>query len=543
MTSLPDRLARLEPDIQRLMDIGGTPGVSLGVMTYGHLLYYKGFGKSDVEKGLPMTENTILPVGAMTKAVTAAAMGILVEEKKATWDTLVKDVIPDFDINDQTLKNDLTITDLLSQRSGMSWSDNLLLGTENNVLISHKNLMKHISRQTRLLPFRGQYSPNTLGYEVIGKVIEILSGQSFFDFVQNRIFNPLGMDRTFLRTPPSTIEDVGTTYNTLDDGTTVPITAVKMGDDWVGAPHGGMRSSVTDLMKLYSEFMVCYKNQLETGERSSPHSPLKQVPELMSTRVPIDQPSMRETSYGRGWARVQLPGRMGHLGINADLMVEGMPVVCRGAPSQLAVFHQGSFPGAMSVVILLPGMDVIIVVSTNALALNDVADWIGQLVLEEVVMTFDNLRTDFIELAEISKSENLKWYPELIDNLSREQNKRTSPRPLEQYAGTYWDQLRTFKIEVVLEDGQLYWLFQGLDSEKFALKHYENDCFTWLAPRNELLKRGRWVGWDQGLEFWQVSFQTGQNGKVDTLLWSHDNGVPALEYKKAWELRGGYYSY
>lgn len=107
------------------MGIGGTPGLSLGVMHKGSQIYYVSYGFRDSEKRLPVTDETVLPVCSMTKAVTAATIGILVEEKKANWETLVKDVPPAFKINDATLQNCTTITDLLCHRTGTSWGDNL----------------------------------------------------------------------------------------------------------------------------------------------------------------------------------------------------------------------------------------------------------------------------------------------------------------------------------------------------------------------------------------------------------------------------------
>ncbi|KAF2804960.1 beta-lactamase/transpeptidase-like protein [Mytilinidion resinicola] len=400
MANLSTRLDALRATIEKLMSIGGTPGLSLGVMHQGRQVYYAAYGHSDVEKGLPITDETVLPVCSMTEAVTSAALGILMEENKANWDTLIKDALPSFNINDDILQNNLTITDLLCHRSGKSWGDNLFVGTENNILISEKDSMKYINSQTRLLHFCGQLSYNNMGFELAGKVIEALSGQSYFDFLQTRIFDPLGMDRTFLQTPPSSLEDIGTTYNALDDGCSVRIPAVKAGDDWFGTPSAGMRSCV------------------------------------------------------------------------------------------------------------------------------------GQLVLEEFIQAPDVERNDYLKAAESSRAENLKWYPSLMHELAQERKYDTSAKPLEEYVCTYWDAIHVFKIDVVLKEGQLYWLLQGLESEKFLLNNYEDDLFTWLLPRNELSKRGRWVGGDEGPDFWKAVFKTGDGGKIDKLSWSHDNGIAAVEYKK-----------
>jgi len=95
--------------------------------------------------------------------------------------------------------------------------------------------------------------------------------------------------------------------------------------------------------------------------------------------------------------------------------------------------------------------------------------------------------------------------------------------------GTYWNSNRVFKAVVTLKKGRLFWALQGLKSEKYELMHYERDTFTWLLPRNELSKRGRWVGIDQGAEFWKVNFKPGVDGQVKKLRWAHDIGVVPIE--------------
>src|SRR3569833_2572680 len=329
-------------------------------------------GPRDSEESLPVTEETIFPICSLTKALTAAAMGILVEEKKVTWNTLVKDVLPSFHPRDGILHDCLTISDILSHRSGMSWTDNLVIGTENNILIASNDGLKFVNKQTRLLPFRAGFSYNNLQYDLAGYVIEELSGQSWFDFVQSRILDPLGLDRTFLKAPPVGTSDVATCYNARDDATTVPVPCPKAGNDWFAGPSGGARSCVRDLLKLYRAFSNSFKDQLSRGSTSTEGTPFKQVAELTSAKLPMDQPSRNELSYAFGWARAQLPNRMGQIGINTGLMPDGMPVVGKCAPSQLVLFHQGSLPGALSIVMLLPDTDNIILVLSNSLALNDV---------------------------------------------------------------------------------------------------------------------------------------------------------------------------
>jgi hypothetical protein len=270
----------------------------------------------------------------------------------------------------------------------------------------------------------------------------------------------------------------------------VQIPSVKLGDDdGFGAAHAGMRSCVADLMTLYGAFMKGFNNELATGTTATDGIPLRQVSRLMSAHAIMSsspQPSRNEASYGFGWARVQLPGRMGQLGINADLMPEGMPVVGRGVEPRLVLFHQGSYAGALAIAILLPDMESAIVVTSNALALTDVLDWVGQMVLEEVLDVPGTERNDFLAASRASVKENLKWCPDIVKALDDARVEGTSSREnLETYAGTYWDRHRIFKIVVTVEEeegggggGMLYWRLQGLDSEKFPLQHYHHDTFT-----------------------------------------------------------------
>lgn len=529
MTGLTKRLASLGPQIEKLMSTGGTAGLSLGVLHDGEPIFRANYGYRDVQRRLPPTEETIFPGCSLTKALTSAAMGLLVEDKKISWDTLVKDVLPEFDIKDDILRNCTTIADLLSHRTGMSWGDNLYHGTNNNFLISGKDSMKYLNSQLAVLPFRGQFAYNNIPYELAGHIIEKLTGSPWSDVVTSRITEPLGLTRTSFQTPPSAVDNVAKCYNTLDDGTPTPICCVKAGDDRFGGPSGGIRTCVNDLLKLYSVFLASANDQFASGTTSTRDSPLKQVNHLMAAKIPIHQATRGEVSYGFGWARVQLPGPMGDIGCNPPLMPDGMPVVGKGGPSRLIIYHQGSFPGALAAVNLIPDTESAIIVLTNSLSLNDTPDWVGQLVLEELLEVPE--RNDYVKAAEASVAENAKWYSTTVEELQREQNKGTSPRNLVDYVGTYWDPVHVFKIEVSLEQGTLYWSFQGLESEKFRLDHYEQDVFTWLHPRNELAKRGRWV--DQRAPFWKVDFKANDSGHISRLMWVHDIGVPAVEFTKA----------
>ncbi|KAF5252687.1 hypothetical protein FANTH_2314 [Fusarium anthophilum] len=489
MTDITVRLRRLSHSIERLMAIAGTPGVAIGVMTKDNPIFYDNHGFRDVEKKLPVTEDTIFPICSLTKAITAAALGLLVEEKRVSWDSLIKDILPDFLSVNPVLHNNTTITDILCHRTGMGWGDNVILGTAGNILLRSEDVMKYINNRPLIRQFRSQFGYNNLHYELAGSVIEQVSGQSYFDFMQSRLLDPLEMERTSFQTPLESVDDVTVCYNALDDASTVPIDFLRMGDVGYGAASGGARSSVKDLVKLYSSFIKGFNSQFSESVTPDDASPLKQLNHIMSAKIPFNQPSQHEASYAFGWGRVQLPGRLGQIGLNPALLPQGMPTIGRGT-SSLVLFHQGSLPGSLTFVALLPETETVIVVLTNSLALNDAADWIGQLIIEEIVNGPPELRTDFVGLAEAAVAENLKWYPRVVDELEK---------------------------------------------EMFELAHYHEDTLTWLQPRDELASRGRWAGSDQGAAFWKVKFGASESAMINKLIWVPYSELPPAIYTKSRE--------
>jgi CubicO group peptidase (beta-lactamase class C family) len=114
MDDMNRRLTDLGTTIEKIMSIAGTPGLSLGVLHEGKTAFFGNYGLRDVAANLPPTEETIYPGCSLTKALVAATTGSLVEEGVLKWDTRVKDVLPEWNISYDTIRNQITVTDLLS---------------------------------------------------------------------------------------------------------------------------------------------------------------------------------------------------------------------------------------------------------------------------------------------------------------------------------------------------------------------------------------------------------------------------------------------
>src|SRR5262249_21139686 len=135
---------------------------------------------------------TLFAIASNTKAFTATALGILVEEGKVGWDTPVVRYLPWFALGDPYVTRELTVRDLLVHRSGLGLGAGDLLWWPPTTYDR-----KEIARRLRFLPlatsFRSTYAYDNVLYLVAGEVIEAVSGMSWEDFVRDRILEPVGM--------------------------------------------------------------------------------------------------------------------------------------------------------------------------------------------------------------------------------------------------------------------------------------------------------------------------------------------------------------
>ncbi|KFA45548.1 hypothetical protein S40293_06604 [Stachybotrys chartarum IBT 40293] len=381
--AIKNRLEASLPQAKQIMNIAGSCGAAVAVIHEGKLLHTEFIGYRDLENKLPVDDTTIFPCASLTKAVVAAAVALSVEDGHFAWDNRVKDILPHFHTKSEILRNHMTPIDCLSHRAGMQASL-YWLGSMNNVLISCNKSMDFINDLKQIKSFRNEHLYNNLGYEIAGHILDKVTGVPWGNVLQSRIFQPLLMTRTGTRAYFDGGDNVAKGYCALEDTSVVEVVPMLSGDNTVGGAGSAMRSCIRDLVQLYAAFLNSNAHQLENDVTETPGSPLKQVPFLFSSKIAMNRISYHETSYALGWARVQTPAPIGAIGLNPDLVYpDKFPEVARDHPSQLILYHQGRMPGNLAAVNLIPSSKGAIIVLTNCLALNDAADWLGQMYLED----------------------------------------------------------------------------------------------------------------------------------------------------------------
>lgn len=113
----------------------GVPGLAVGVVHHQTLIHEAYLGCRDVENGLPVNRDTIFYVASLTKSMTAAALGILVDLGLLTWSTPVHDILPEMSRATDIFAAKLTVLDVLSHTTGKAWADALYLESHNEILL------------------------------------------------------------------------------------------------------------------------------------------------------------------------------------------------------------------------------------------------------------------------------------------------------------------------------------------------------------------------------------------------------------------------
>lgn len=315
------RLARIRPWIQRYLDAGKLPGATTLVARHGKVVYCESSGYCDVEAQKPMSADTILRFYSMTKPITAAALMMLYEEGLFQLDDPVAEFIPSFkdvrayvsgeDIHMVTEPQNIPMTlhHLLTHTSGLTY------GFGNEGLIPELYQQHHTDFRThdgplaevvdRLAQIPLEFQPGQrwnygVSFDVLGRVVEVISGKSLDEFFREHIFEPLGMKDSGFAVPKDKLDRFAALYERTDENDLAlleaPQTSFMIDTVETFSGGGGLVSTLGDYFR-FTELLRC-KGELD-GTRLLGR---KTVEYMTSNHLPGDladmgQPTFNETTF------------------------------------------------------------------------------------------------------------------------------------------------------------------------------------------------------------------------------------------------------
>lgn len=233
-----ERLERIATAVQRSIDDKRIAGAVTLVARRGQIAWLKAQGMMDREAGKPMRTDAIFRICSMSKALTSLAVMMLYEEGRFLLEDPVSKYIPEFKNPKVLVKpasgqpysipatKEITIHNLLTHTSGLTYNWNADLGQMyTNAGVAHGILpydgtigdsVKHLAGLP-LLFNPGDRFEYSLGVDVLGYLVEVVSGKTFDEFLRTRIFEPLGMKDTSFYVPENKLNQLATAYTYYPD--------------------------------------------------------------------------------------------------------------------------------------------------------------------------------------------------------------------------------------------------------------------------------------------------------------------------------------
>ncbi|MDQ8159183.1 MAG: alpha/beta fold hydrolase [Gemmatimonadota bacterium] len=290
------------------------PGVALAIVRNDSVIYARGYGVRDVTNGTPVDENTIFAIGSSSKAFTAAAVAMLVDEKKVELDAPVTKYLPWFQLADPYASREITVRDLLSHRSGLARGELAWYGSG----FDRDEIVRRVRFLQPTWSFRSQFGYQNIMYIAAGQIVAKVSGMTWDDFVTQRILTPLAMTSS-----NTTIRGLEKRSNVASphadvDGTIVPVPWRNIDN---AGPAGSINSNVMDMAQWVSLQMgtgTVGGRQMLTrrmlDEMHAPHTIIR-----LDSASRANNPDTHYSSYGMGWFLEDYRGReVIHHGGNVD---------------------------------------------------------------------------------------------------------------------------------------------------------------------------------------------------------------------------------
>ncbi|KAL4772837.1 putative penicillin-binding protein [Aspergillus nidulans var. acristatus] len=231
------------------------PGLAVSVVRNGRT-YAKGYGLANTTTSTPVTPDTLFFAGSTTKAHTAAAVSLLVANNThyphIQWNTPLHTLLPEFILSDPYATTHLTLTDILSHRSGMPRHD-MVLFEQDLTLPAVVEKLKYLPMTEEI---RTKFQYCNLMYAVAAHLVEKITNKSLYGFLKENLWSPLNMHSTYLDTAPALADRREISEGYFFDPSTNQTIATNLEYSLVVRGAGNILTSVNDYAKWVSALLV-----------------------------------------------------------------------------------------------------------------------------------------------------------------------------------------------------------------------------------------------------------------------------------------------
>ena len=296
---------QLNETISNALTAWNIPGAAVAVIQGGEE-FIQGYGVKQAGRTERVDADTLFAIGSTTKSFTSALIGMLVDEGKLGWDDAVVKYLPDFELYDPWVTQNVTIRDLLCHRLGLERAQRLYYHQG----YSQHDLMLRMKYLRPTSPFRSRFQYANQQFGVAGLLIEAVTGETWDDFLKTRLLQPIGMSRSVSGYDQiSDFSNVALPHTVLDE--TYPAGVRFLGEPhsipWYKLSHepaGSIHTSANDLacwLKLLINNGTPLLQASSFNEITSPQMPMQDMLNSELGPLYVLQPGTHFWTYGLGW--------------------------------------------------------------------------------------------------------------------------------------------------------------------------------------------------------------------------------------------------
>ena len=480
--NLAKKLAAVKEHVEYVLKDSGVPGFAVGIIKDGKVLFAEGFGYRDLKNKLPVTPETLFPLGSLTKAVTSMAVGMLVSDGLVSWDEPVRTYVPEFQLKDPYRTMHTTPRDALSMRTGLAAHNFMWITTPVQTL---EELLKRMAYLEMPIGFREGFIYCNISICIGGAITNRVANVSWEDFVRQRILEPLDMTQSCLTIDElKGFNEIALPYAVNLAGESGP-QELELMELYALRSSGSLNSSTNDMLK-WIQFLL--NKGKAGGKQLIKRSALNEmwVPHIHFPMRPQTQAFSGGQSYGLAWFVDTYRGKY-------------------------YINHGGAAAGYHAFIGLLPddNLGVFAVHNGSAFFTDTVVKYILDIFLEvEPINVYDQTKKALAAYQQMSKQ-----LPKKIEG--------TQPsHVLKNYTGEYSNP-GYGTLVVTLKEGVLYGKYN--DSNEFEFEHWHYDTFRAKTP----------LGWLGAAPIWLMpSFHADSSGRITSLSMSMEPMTDPIIYKK-----------
>ncbi len=438
----------LDAYVNRVLRTFNVPGMAVTIVKDGKVLVARGYGVRTLGDSTRVNASTRFGIASNSKAFTATALAMLVDEGKVEWDAPVVTYLPQFALSDPYVTRQITVRDLLVHRSGLGLGAGDLLWWPASTY-TRKQIMHRLRDIPLSTSFRSAYAYDNVLYLVAGEVIEAVSGKTWEDFIASRILTPLGMSQSTTRHSDAEAGGNVASTHAIVDGTLQRVKPLTSNNT---NPAGGINTTADDVAK----WLI---TQLDSGRTGATRLWSQRAQRTLWTGV-------TPMPFG------PQPGVFGTVAPQFKLYALGFDVQdYRG--TKIAT-HTGGLPGYVSEVTFVPSLKLGIAVFTNqesGAAFKSVTNRVLDHFMGAPVIDWRAAYDSVENSGRAAVAAQVAGATTSRDSLSR------PSLPIERYAGRFTDKWYG-DVTVTVNNGRLSLAMQPTPELVGDLQHWQFDTFV-----------------------------------------------------------------